>query len=346
MKGRNLQQYNFSFYYSVRGIIQRGHNALRWRNGGKNMRVAVVSDGGIGEFLLHLDTLRIYLTRKAAQLTIHAGRSKVQLGREILEGVCWAEVDPDVSRSIDLDQYDGIFSMRWFTEVRPLVRSLAELVHDLKLYQSFEEARARQHRALRQHYDAGLTLHNLILHSSGLRPDGVFIHWNGPGHRLLDGEYVLVCNDCDPTPSQSQTKQVPPSLWHDIIDGLLRGGHVVEVGLRASPPSHESCEYFNLTGKTSILEWASLIRHARRIVTIEGGTAHLAAVLRRPATVLCGPTDARIYGHAMHNYIDSGICAPCHWTTDRWFERCALGNGQACMYGLDPARIVERTLAQ
>jgi hypothetical protein len=309
------------------------------------MRVAVVSDGGVGEFLLHLDALRIYRNRKAAHLTVHAGRAKVELGSKILDTVSWIEVDPRALRMADLGGYDGVVSMRWFTEVRPVHRPLTDLVDDLELFRSFDEARARQHRALRQHYDAGLTLRDVILNSSGLRPDGEFIHWDGPSEVLVEGEYILVCNDCDPTPSRSQTKQVPPSLWREIIDRLLGNGRVVEVGLRTGPPSHDGPGYINRSGKTSVLEWASLVRHARRIVTIEGGTAHLAAVLRRPATVLCGPTDARTYGHPLHAYIDSGICTPCHWTTDRWFERCALGSGQACMYGLDPGWIVERTLA-
>jgi hypothetical protein len=309
------------------------------------MRVAVVSHGGIGEFILHLDALRIYLGRKAVHLTVHAGRSKMELGRKILDGVSWIEVDPHAPAMVDdLSGYDGIVSMRWFTEVTSSLRPLTDLVDDIELYRSFDEARTRQHRALREHYDAGLTLRNVILRSSGLQPDGDFIHWDGPSEVVVEGEYVLVCNDCDATPSRSQTKQVPPSVWHEIIDRLLSNGRVVEAGLRAGPPNHEGPGYINRTGTTSILEWASLIRHARRIVTIEGGTAHLAAVLRRPATVLCGPTDARTYGHPLHAYIDSGICTPCHWTTDRWFERCALGNGRACMYGLDPGWIVERTL--
>ncbi len=308
------------------------------------MRVAVVSDGGVGEFLLHLDALRIYLRTKAAHLTVHAAPSKVELGRRILDGVSWIDLNSRTPSMVDLGGYDGVVSMRWFTQVTPGLRPLADLVDDLELYQSFDHARPLQHRALRRQYDAGLTLRDVILRSSGLQSDGDFIHWDGPSEALFDGEYILVCNDCDPTPSRSQTKQVPPSVWREIIDGLLGSGRVVEVGLRVGPPSHEGRGYINQTGKTSVLGWASLVRHARRIVTIEGGTAHLAAVLRRPATVLCGPTDARTYGHPLHAYLNSGICTPCHWTTDRWFERCALGNGQACMYGLDPGWIVERTL--
>jgi hypothetical protein len=88
-----LEFFRLLFFGMHTGLSNQSNRSVNL--GDENgMKVAVVSDGGVGEFLLHLDALRIYLKRKVVHLTVHAAQSKVELGRKILDRLSWIEVDP------------------------------------------------------------------------------------------------------------------------------------------------------------------------------------------------------------------------------------------------------------
>lgn len=54
--------------------------------------------------------------------------------------------------------------------------------------------------------------------------------------------------------------------------------------------------FFNTTGKTSIPEMMSLVKHARVVVANDTGPMHIAAALAKPTIALFGPTKIETYG--------------------------------------------------
>ena len=297
----------------------------------KSIKVAFLSFGGIGEFVLHLDAIRNY-SRYFSEfsITIIASEEKLELGRILAsEGHSfkWLSVKPNLENLVN--QYDSVIVLRWFSEVFSKFEIL-DFVPKPELYEQFKAARSAQHKALRQFYDDGFHLRDIILKSSGMEYSSEI----EPFLDALDNQegYCLVSNDCDAAPSQSQTKQMPESMWSQLI-GQLNDQNILtlETGLRGKgAKSHP--RYVNKIGQTTITEWCEMISNAKLIVSIEGGMAHIAAFLNKRALVICGPTDSQAYGYPIHEYIASPFCTPCHWVTDTWFEICTLDNSRACMY--------------
>jgi hypothetical protein len=310
------------------------------------LTVRLHSHGGWGDFLFHLEAAHAFHRRfPAPRIACRAGSGREGVGRALAPFVDWdAPPDPAPAATV---------SVRWFTTVTPHDGALEDYVGDVAAYRSFDAARRAPLQSLRGCFDAGLTLAELAVRSWGLEAPPAPLSWPPsalPGRDALpaavgDRPYVVVCNDVDATPSPlPQTKQLPPALWRPLLAAVADSGlRVVEVGARRAAGRAPS-PHLDLAGATTVEEWIALLAHAEGVLAVEGGTAHMAAVVGTPAVVLCGPTDAAAYGRPLHRYLRSGICSPCHWTTPDWFVRCPLGVGAACMYGFDPDRVAAELL--
>jgi hypothetical protein len=246
---------------------------------------------------------------------------------------------------------DVVIRLQWFSEIVSRL-PLSHLISDVAGYHSFEAARKEGPTALAAYFQKGLSFSEVLIRSAGLVPDGQFRRLP-PGTplpvspRRPSGPYVLVCNDAEgPSVCLHQTKQVPASMWREILNGLVElDCEICEAGMRSAVAfSHP--RYRSLVGQTSFLEWLEVIRGASAILCIEGATAHVAAALGKPCIVLCGPTSPQAYGHALHSYISSPVCVPCQWKTLFWFAHCMQDIGQACMYAHDAGAVVRKVSAQ
>ncbi len=239
----------------------------------------------------------------------------------------------------------------WFTEISS-DRPLGEIVDSEELYRSFDDPRIEAPTSLAGLFQQGMSCREIVIRSAGLKTDDKFLRFpeDAPlpvSRQLPSDAYILVCNDAGgPSGCSHQTKQFPRAPWIAMLLRLTDLGYeIVETGLRKTTEFTHP-RYRSLAGETSFLEWLGLIRGAAAVVTIEGGTAHLAAVLGRPCVVPCGPTSASAYGHKMHTYVASPICSPCQWRQRTWYEECVEGLGQACMYGHDVDAIVQAVRSQ
>lgn len=73
---------------------------------------------------------------------------------------------------------------------------------------------------------------------------------------------------------------------------------------------------FNLAGKLSILEFASLIKHSNLLVSCESFPPHIASTLHTPVIVLMGPTDEKRIGPINTRYklirAENVLCSKCY----------------------------------
>jgi hypothetical protein len=310
-------------------------------------RVALLSDGGWGDFFYHLNAIRIFHNVfPKYQLHLYCSGEKSTLAECILPFVTAEPGAPARAWVSHGEGFDAFVYLKWLTNVSALTGKVDDYTGNKELYDYFDGGRQGLPLSLRQYFDSGLSLKDLVVQSWGLASDEDFVTLPrkdgvASATRGLPGRYVVVCNDADPCISVTQqTKQVPPPLWRMLLQLLVKMEYrVVELGVKVKS-NFVHRNYLNLIGQTSAIEWAEILQLSSGILTIEGGTAHLAAVLGRPAMVLCGPTDSHTYGHSLHRYVNSGICSPCHWKSTDWFVRCHEGIDQACMYAFDPEDLV------
>jgi ADP-heptose:LPS heptosyltransferase/SAM-dependent methyltransferase len=140
------------------------------------------------------------------------------------------------------------------------------------------------------------------------------------------------------------TKQLPLATWAAVTKEMIQHGYaVVQVGHKAEVAipgvTHD------LRGLTAMSDVALLIKHARCHIDTEGGLAHLARAVNRPAVVLFGPTPADLFGYPQHINMEPATCSDCWWVTSSWVIHCPLDTkGPVCMLDHRPGDIVASVL--
>lgn len=299
------------------------------------MNYGIVSCGGLGDVVLHVDTIRQALRVLPAPRACYATRAAVELGRMLMPELYWCSDPPSAA-----DPYDALVKLRWFTTILcPDGRGLDALVPDRARYDAFAALRSEGGVALARCFAEGLSARAVLCRSWGFGEDDDFVALKvKPNARCLQ-PYVVVANGADrPWPVRNrQTKQIPRGLLDAIVATLTRrlpGVRVIEVGTADRTPGLPGT--LDLRGETTIGELLGILTGASAVLCIEGGIAHLCAVLRKRAIVLTGPTSAANYGHPAHVYLRSGICSPCAWLVADWYARCSKHLNAACMSAFDP----------
>jgi uncharacterized protein len=124
----------------------------------------------------------------------------------------------------------------------------------------------------------------------------LYLPWECPDQPLLmkripwKERNVLLCPGSD-----SPRKRMSTEKWESLA-GLLKkdGLGVVQAG-RATERYVRGT--YSLLGLTSVREMVGLLRRFDVIVTADNFAMHAAHVWKRPAVVLWGPTDRRVYGY-------------------------------------------------
>src|SRR4051812_21568837 len=155
-------------------------------------------------------------------------------------------------------------------------------------------------------------LHTVDYHLALLKPLGIEnpsreIHLVLPNQAVSEGEALLLHTGvseefvCFHPGSARAEKFWEPSRWAEAIDycasqtGLacvLTGGrsHIEQVQI-ASIKKAAGSSPVDLSGKTSLLTLAALVRKARLLVTVDSAPMHFAAAWHTPQVVLFGPTN-------------------------------------------------------
>jgi heptosyltransferase-2 len=162
-----------------------------------------------------------------------------------------------------------------------------------------------------------------------------------------DGRAALLA--CAPGAAYGTAKQWPPSHVARVVDGWIAdGGCVALVGapadrvaatqvlahLAARGQAGPAGPVIDLTGRTSLLTLAGVVRVASRVLANDSGAMHLAAALGTPTVTVFGPTQEKATAPlGPHRILTHEVwCRPC------MLRECPLDH--RCMTGVPPERVL------
>jgi heptosyltransferase-2 len=102
--------------------------------------------------------------------------------------------------------------------------------------------------------------------------------------------------------ARSPTKRWPQDKFVDLINGLPAEYKIVLIGDRQDEPVNNFISrntrsaVLDLTGRTSILQAAALLKRSALLITNDSANLHLASYLDIPVVAIFGPTDEFKYG--------------------------------------------------
>lgn len=169
---------------------------------------------------------------------------------------------------------------------------------------------------------------------------------------LQRGEYITVQRGCESRYyTTSSTKLWSVGYYNELFLLLEReypDVTIVFIGAEYEWEHNISFHGKNLVGKTSLLEFASILKFARIHISTEGGSVHLRHALHGGSSiVLFGPTSEHFFGYSENRNLRSKACPyPCEWVTKDWHKNCMRGKGKAeCMETILPGQVFEEVRA-
>lgn len=174
-------------------------------------------------------------------------------------------------------------------------------------------------------------------------PESAFSGPVGDWLRSTGGDYI-----CLAVAAPYATRVYPEEKWVNVIQ-LLRRKYAGAIGVLGARGDHEQCEkvvsgaggnVFDLAGKFSLLETATVISKARLLAGNDGGLIHIASAYNVPLVQLFGPTNPACFGHAGPGEVvlqESCDLSPC----SEWV--CSMPESR-CMDRIDPSKIAENCL--
>lgn len=136
-------------------------------------------------------------------------------------------------------------------------------------------------------------------------------------------------------------KKWPVEAWADLIQkAMAEGFRAVQIGGAEDELLPDAVDLRGL----SLAETAWVIDHARAVVAVEGGMAHLAAATDTPAVVIFGPTPVVTFSYPGHKAARAIGCTPCWGAEPMWSaEQCALGQ-DTCFNFPSPNEVLEQLM--
>lgn len=143
--------------------------------------------------------------------------------------------------------------------------------------------------------------------------------------QVLKAEPYIVINPN----SEASSRRLPLTKWVELLSALWPAGSVATpmiVGIGTAAEARQSDDVFavlpkrfrtrNLSGKTNIVELASVLTHAGLVISNDSGPAHLAAAMGAPVAVFFGAGDpkstAPISNGAAVTVLNQKLkCSPC-----------------------------------
>ena len=140
------------------------------------MKLCLISEGGFGDFLLHLDAIRQLISQEDnVEVFVCASEPKTKVGELISDFVQeWAILNSHSAKKL-ISTSDVLIEHRWFARInRPSLLPST----DLSLYNLFDLGRRQGAAALRHYFDQGMTLRDIIVKSLGVQPDENLFSYN------------------------------------------------------------------------------------------------------------------------------------------------------------------------
>lgn len=104
----------------------------------------------------------------------------------------------------------------------------------------------------------------------------------------------------------SWTRDMPIEIAQHLADHYTNDYHVLQLTKINSPKiSGAECIFATPQQSLSIMEYFSVLLHAKKRILIDSCVQHAAAALKKPSTVLWNGTSPQVFGYDIHN----NICA-------------------------------------
>jgi hypothetical protein len=111
----------------------------------------------------------------------------------------------------------------------------------------------------------------------------------------------LMSTDAKP---YSWTRDMPFDLAQDLVNHYKKDYHIFQ-STKMNSPKLEGAEHIFATQQKalSLMEYFSVLLHARKRILIDSSMQHAAAAMKRPSTVLWNGTSPTVFGYDQHNNI-------------------------------------------
>jgi len=101
--------------------------------------------------------------------------------------------------------------------------------------------------------------------------------------------------------SAAPRKTMKPLIWQEVVETLTnRGIMVIQVGLKDEIYIKGT---YSLLGLTTVRQLISVLKRCEIVIGVHNFIMHAAYLVGKPALIIWGPTDSKVYGYAGHNHI-------------------------------------------
>ena len=326
----------------------------------KELRVALVLDGGMGDVLLHHRYIKDFCAQCGPFcLDIYSSIS-VDVAQKLFGGIPYvnAVCGGRMEETYDLILYSLLVPMTVFRDEK---RFEALASPSLKSYvaalENFKE-RNPQWFAQQDYFMADIVNYARILEikrtdlpylTGNLKPiEDASLEFEMPQMAFPWGTRAFITVSRGTGAEADSTKLWPEEYYAELLCKLReRFPEAVFVQIGKLQERKLDADY-DLRGETSFEELAALMQSASLHISSEGGTVHLRHLLRGgPSVVFFGPTDPSFYGYLENCNLRAEICTPCEWAQRDWTQRCVRGFS-ACeaLENLSPESVAEAMLKQ
>lgn len=309
---------------------------------GKDLRVALVLDGGMGDNLLHIRYIRDLCSQcRPFHLDVYSSLSP-QIAQKLFGGIEHVASirNGRVEENYDLilyslfvpmtvvchkERFDKLASRALKAYVESLERFKAKNPHWF-IHQKYSMAHILSYARL-----AEIKREKLPYMTGELPPKAEeFLELELPQPVFPWGTRRFVTISRGSGAEQESTKLWPVHSYNKVMS-LLRARFPGVIFVQTGKLYEKKLEAdYDLRGKTSVEELAVLMRNAALHISSESGTVHLRHLLRGgPSVVFFGPTDPIFYGYEENCNLRAEDCMPCEWVQLDWQKNCCRGFG-AC----------------
>ena len=147
----------------------------------------------------------------------------------------------------------------------------------------YPSLRIDSHNLKEQHFNLGIDSEKPSL---AICPGAEF----GPAKKWPPNYYAEVCNE------------YLSNSWNVLVFGSQNDqitGNIIQEAIDKKFSDH----FFNLTGKTSLIDVIDLLSHCKKVVTNDSGLMHIAAAVDTPLVAVYGPSSPQFTPPLMHNHI-------------------------------------------
>ncbi len=164
------------------------------------------------------------------------------------------------------------------------------------------------------------------------------------GLGLLDRKYITINTGLNTEyANKNNTRAWPFDRWNQLSEEIKKTYAdilVVQVGLKLTEADDIRADV-HLNGVTNLSQISVILKGASIHIDYDGGLVHVNHMVGGRSIVLMGPSSVENHAYPENQYISSGLCEACEWTTPSWLSKCPKGQEHpACMAGIDVEKVM------